>query len=81
VPKTRYSSPEIAQMLKRVEEIMARGATLSEAASTIGVKYGTVYQWHRRFAGLDAVGVDALRVLEKENGRLRRLLLEGELTR
>jgi len=77
--KLRYSSDEIVSKLQWVERLMAKGASLGEAAQAVGVKYGTVYQWRRRYGELAAAGVDALRRLQAENARLRQALLELEL--
>ncbi len=76
--KRRYSPDEIVDRLRRVESLIANGATIGEAAHTVGVKYGTVYQWRRRYANLAGAGVELLRRLEAENARLRRSLLELE---
>lgn len=76
--KKRYASDEIVGILTRVESLIARGATIGEAAEAVGVKYGTVYQWRRRYSSLGEGGVATLRKLEAENARLRRALLEFE---
>lgn len=76
--KRRYTPDEIVERLRRVEGLIAKGATIGEAAQTVGVKYGTVYQWRRRYADLAGSGVEMLRRLEAENARLRRSLLELE---
>lgn len=76
--KRRYTADEIVERLRRVESLIANGATIGEAAQTVGVKYGTVYQWRRRYANLAGSGVEMLRRLEAENARLRRSLLELE---
>ena len=76
--KMRYAADDIVERLRRVESLIANGATIGEAAETVGVKYSTVYQWRRRYANLAGTGVEALRRLEAENARLRRSLLELE---
>lgn len=78
--KVRVPAEEIVLLLDRVERLIAQGATIGEAAATVGVKYGTLYQWRRRYTGLDAPGIDRLRRLELENARLRRSLMELEET-
>lgn len=76
--KPRYSPSDIVGTLRRVEGLVSNGASLAEAAQAVGVKYGTVYHWRRRYSDLCDNGLQKLRRLEAENARLRQSLLELE---
>ena len=72
-----YPPEEISAKLKRAEELITGGATVAEAAQFVGVKYGTLYQWRRRFADAAATdGIRRIKQLEAENARLRKALDE-----
>lgn len=74
--KMRHTPKQIAQTLSRVEKLVAEGASVSEAAKAVRVKYGTLYNWRRRYSELSGNGVAQVRLLQAENARLRRALLE-----
>ena len=75
---TRKSYPpeEIAKQLKEAENLIADGASVAEAAQAIGVKYGTLYQWRRKYSVAASEGIRRIKELEAENARLRKALEE-----
>ena len=50
-----------------------------EAAKKIGVTEQTYYRWRKEYGGLRTDQAKRLKELEKENGRLKRLLADAEL--
>src|SRR5262245_33374575 len=75
---TRKSYPpeEVAKQLKQAESLIAAGSSVAEAAQTIGVKYGTLYQWRRKYSVSASEGIRRIKELEAENARLRKALEE-----
>lgn len=71
-----YPPEEIAKQLKHAESLIAGGASVAEAAQVIGVKYGTLYQWRRKYAVAASDGIRRIKELEAENARLRKALDE-----
>ena len=47
--------------------------------SELGVSEATYHRWRNQFGGLKVVDARRLKVLERENGMLKRLLAEAEL--
>ncbi len=76
--KMQHTPADRVSKLQRAESLIARGATIGDAAACVGVKYGTLYNWRRRYAGLTQSAMETMRRLELENDRLRRTLLELE---
>ncbi len=74
--KMLHTVGERIAKLRRAEALIAGGATIGAAAISVGVKYGTLYHWRRRYLGLTESAASRLRHLEIENMRLRRALLE-----
>jgi putative transposase len=49
------------------------------ACKQIGVTEQTYYRWRKEYGGLKADQAKRLKELERENGRLKRLLADAEL--
>ncbi len=71
-----YPPEEISKQLRHAESLIAGGASVAEAAQVIGVKYGTLYQWRRKFSMATSDGIKRIKELEAENARLRKALDE-----
>ena len=58
---------------------IAQGATVARACKTIEVTEHTYYRWRSEYGGLRLDQAKRLKVLEKENGRLRKLVADQAL--
>ena len=52
--------------------LVSQGRPVAEAVRSIGVTQFTYYRWRKEFGGLKTDQVKRLKVLEKENERLRK---------
>ncbi len=77
--RTRYTVEQIIPMLREAEVELARGATVAQVCRKIGVTEPTYYRWRKEYGSLRMDQAKRLKVLEKENARLKRLLAEAEL--
>src|SRR4051812_50223905 len=69
----KRSTPEqIIAKLRQVEVLTAQGKAVAAAVRAIGVTEPTYYRWRTEYGGLKLDQVKRLKVLEQENGRLRR---------
>ncbi len=59
--------------------VMVDRTSVSEVAKKHGVSDQTLYTWRRYFGGLDPSDVKRLRQLERENNRLKKLVVERDL--
>ena len=50
-----------------------------QACKAIGITEQTYYRWRKEFGGLKTDQAKRLKELERENGRLKRLLADAEL--
>ncbi len=82
-----HKPEEIVTKLRQVEVLMGQGKPVAEAIRAIGVTEPTYYRWRTEYGGLKLDQVRHLKLLEQENGRLRRavsdltlekLILKGE---
>ena len=76
----KHATPErIIAKLREAEVLIAQGKTVAQAAKQVGATENTYYRWRREYGGLKVDQARRLKELEKENGRLKRLLADAEL--
>ena len=75
----KYGAEEIIPKLREAEVELARGKKVADACKKIGVTEQTYYRWKKEYGGLRLDQAKRLKELEKENGRLKRLLADAEL--
>jgi putative transposase len=74
-----YSPEQIINKLREVEIMLSQGATLSVIWKKIGVSDCTYYRWRKEYGGMRVEQAKRLQELEKENGRLKRLVADISL--
>jgi putative transposase len=77
--KQRHTPEQIIGKLREVEVKLAKGTAVALACKDIGVTEQTYYRWRKEYGGLKLDQAKRLKELEKENGRLKRLLADAEL--
>ena len=68
----REKPEEIVSKLRQVEVLQGQGMTIAEAVRQIGMTQQTYYRWRKLYGGMQRSQLARLKVLEKENQRLRR---------
>jgi transposase-like protein len=79
MPNQRYKPEQIVNLLRKIEVEIANGKTTPQAAREVGITEQTYYRWRKEFGGLKLDQAKRLKELEKENGRLKRLVAELSL--
>jgi putative transposase len=74
--KKRFSDEQIVGFLRQVE---AGEKSVVEVCREGGFSQPTFYAWKKKLGSMAEPEVKRLRELEKENGRLKRLLAERDL--
>ena len=67
---------EIIKIIKGYEE---SGQSLRMYCRGRGISVATYYNWKKQFGSMDIGEVRQLRILERENARLKKLLAERDL--
>ena len=67
----RDKAEEIVAKLRQVEVLQGQGMTIAEAVRQIGVTEQTYYRWRKQYSGMNREQLRRLKVLERENQRLR----------
>lgn len=68
----RAKPEEIIAKLREVEVRIQQGETAAQAVRMIGVTEQTYYRWRKEYGGMGVDQARRLKLLEKENERLRK---------
>ena len=74
--RKRYTVEQIIGKLREAEVAIGKGMTVVLAARQIGITEQTYYRWRKEYGGLRLDQAARLRVLEKENQRLKRIVAD-----
>jgi putative transposase len=72
--KTNQHTAE--QIIKILEQAEKGEQTIAAVCREHGIAENTFYRWRKIYGGLSVSEIQRLKELEKENGRLKRLLAE-----
>ena len=75
--KPNQHTPE--QIIKILDQAAKGGQTVAAVCREHGIAENTFYRWRKVYGGMSVNEVQRLKELEKENGRLKRLLAERML--
>ena len=79
MPRVRYTPEQIITKLREAEVFLSQGITVPKICKKLGIHEQTYYKWRREYGGLRTDQAKRLKEIEKENGRLKKLLAESEL--
>jgi transposase-like protein len=77
--RIRYSAEQIVNKLREAEVLLSKGRSVALACKQIGVTDQTYYRWRREYGGMKVDQARRLKALEKENGRLKKLVADQAL--
>jgi len=72
--KSRFTEEQMVKILRETDK-----TPVAEVAKKHGVSAETVYQWKRKFGGMDVDDAKRLKFLETENGKLKKMLADRML--
>jgi putative transposase len=75
----RHSPEQVVRKLREAERLLAEGTDLAAVCRQLEISVQTYQRWRSQFKAMRPEDVVRLKALEKENGRLKRLLAEKEL--
>ncbi len=77
--RKRYSAEQIISKLREAEVHLSKNLSTSEVCKQLGITENTYYRWRREYGGLRMDQAKRLKELERENGRLKRLVADQAL--
>ena len=79
MPIKRYKAEQIVTMMRQIEVSIANGKPTPQACKEAEITVQTFYRWRKEYGGLKMDQAKRLKELEKENGKLKRLVAELSL--
>jgi transposase-like protein len=75
----RTSVEQAIKTLRQVEVLQGQGSTVADACRKLGITEQTYYRWKKEYGRLSLDQARRLKELEKENGRLKKLVADLSL--
>ena len=72
----RYTAEQIIGKLRQAEVRLAEGKRVVGIVRELGISEQTYYRWRREYGGLKISQAKRLKDLERENGRLKRVVAD-----
>ena len=79
--RKRHTPEQIIAKLRQAQADLAGGLEVAQVCQKLGVSQQTYYRWQKEYGGIKANQVKRLKVLEKENARLKKALADAVLDR
>ena len=77
--KRKFTEEQIITKLREAEIKVARGLTVEEICRELGISNQTYYRWRKKYGGMDVSQARRLKELERENLRLKKIIVEQAL--
>ena len=75
----KFTTEKIIIKLREAEVLISQGMDADEASRQIGVSRQTFYRWRKEFGGMRVDQARRLKLLQKENLRLKHIVADKEL--
>ena len=72
----KHSTEQIIRKLREAEVELAKGRSIREVCKHLGITDQTYYRWRKEFGGVRADQAKRLKELERENGRLKKVVAD-----
>ena len=77
--KKKHTGPQIVAKLRQADVLIGQGKSVPEVCREIEVSQQTYYRWRQKYGGMNPDMIKQLRLLQKENKRLRRVVADQAL--
>ena len=79
MPRQRFTTEQIINKLRQAEVLISQGRSIREVAKELTISDHTYYRWRREYGGIRTEQAKRLKMLEKENDRLKKLVADLSL--
>ncbi len=77
--KKRHSGSQIVAKLRQADVLIGQGKSVPEVCKEIEVSQQTYYRWRQKYGGMSPDMIKQLRLLQKENKRLKTVVADQAL--
>ena len=74
--RRRHTPEQIIRKLREADWLLGEGREVAAVAKALEVSEQTLHRWRLQYGGLKAGDARRLKELERENGRLKRIVAE-----
>ncbi len=74
--KKKHSPEQIVRKLRKADQLRADGRTVAQVIVELGISQPTYNRWRNQYGTMTVAELKRLKALEKENGRLKRLVAD-----
>ncbi|MCP4337537.1 MAG: transposase [Desulfobulbaceae bacterium] len=74
--KKHHTETQIVSKLRQADVLIGKGNTVPEVCRELEVSQQTYYRWRQKYGGMSPEMVKELKQLQKENGRLKRIVAD-----
>ena len=79
MPRKRHSTEQVIAKLREADVQLSKGVSVGEICRALGISEHTYYRWRKEYGGLKLDQARRLKVLERENARLKKLVADQAL--
>jgi putative transposase len=79
VKHRRHTPEQVVRKLREADRMLSEGADLPAVCRQLEVSEATYHRWRNQYGGFTADDVRRLKDLERENGRLKRIVADQAL--
>jgi putative transposase len=77
--RRRHTPEQIVRKLREADRLLGEGQEVALVAKHLEVSENTFHRWRAQYGGMKGDDVKRLKELEKENGRLKRIVADQVL--
>ena len=77
--RKNYTVEQIIVKLRKIEVLCGQGRTIAEAVRQEDITEQTYYRWRKQYGAMSSDDAKKLKMLEKENARLKRIIANQAL--
>jgi putative transposase len=77
--KKRHSAEQVVAKLREADMALGKGLKVPQVCKQLGISEQTYYRWRTKYGGMSPETAKQLKALEKENGRLKKLVADQAL--
>ncbi len=74
--RKRFTAEQIIGMLREADVKLSQGGNVGQISRELGITEQTYYRWRREYGGMKTAQARRLKDLERENGRLKKVVAE-----
>ena len=74
--RRRHTPGQIIRKLREADRLLGEGVEVPEVAKQLEVSEQTLQRWRQQYGGLKAEDAKRLKELERENGKLKRMVAD-----